>query len=112
MGTHPIFESDFDCLTDKMKLIVLTAVLQVTVALHKSFGSDSFAPIQHETVFPDAHNSGKKKNVWKKTVGKTSPKSGILAYKDKAFSFVKKQYASYMKNISIEKIIATQIAAV
>merc|ERR1712147_130466 len=29
MGTHPIFESDFDCLTGKMKLLFFTAVLQL-----------------------------------------------------------------------------------
>jgi len=32
MGTHPIFESDFDCLTDKM--LILSLALGVVVARH------------------------------------------------------------------------------
>ena len=61
--------------------------------------------------FPDAHNAGKKKNVWKKTVG-SEKKSAFASYKDKAATFVRRQYNNYMKDMSIEKIIATQIAAV
>ena len=76
--------------------------------------SGQFAPIvSHSDNFEDAHNSAKKKNVWKKTVGKSATqKNVIIGYTDKIASFVKKQYKSYVKNITIEKIIATQIGAV
>ena len=63
--------------------------------------------------FPDAHNAGKKKNVWKKTVGKEAVKTGsFAAYSSKITGFLKKTYRTYTKDFSIEKLIATQIGAV
>ena len=63
--------------------------------------------------FPDAHNAGKKKNPWKKTVGKAPVKTGSFgAIQSQITGFLKKTYKSYTKELSIEKLIATQIAAV
>merc|ERR1711953_974465 len=33
MGTHPIFESDFDCLTDMVEVVALTAEVVVPIAI-------------------------------------------------------------------------------
>merc|ERR1712187_112612 len=33
MGTHPIFESDFDCLTDEMDQIQIESQIQAQIAL-------------------------------------------------------------------------------
>merc|ERR1711953_1230150 len=40
MGTHPIFESDFDCLTEKMKLSAILASLAVAQSDDSSSGLD------------------------------------------------------------------------
>ena len=76
--------------------------------------SVSFHPVlPNLNDFPDAHNSGKKKNPWKKTVGKAPVKAGSFgAIQSQITGFLKKTYKSYTKELSIEKLIATQIAAV
>merc|ERR1712176_1641452 len=46
MGTHPIFESDFDCLTDKMKLSLIVLNLSLVTAIedcYKLIGVDKKA---------------------------------------------------------------------
>merc|ERR1712130_202731 len=111
MGTHPIFESDFDCLA-AMKLVLFAFLFEFAAAIADSHQKPSFAPILPAIDdFPLAHNAGKKKNVWKKTVG-GEKKSVFASYKEKTVTFVRRHYNNYMKDMSIEKIIATQIAAV
>merc|ERR1712226_1188785 len=45
MGTHPIFESDFDCLTDPMKLFNYLAAILVPNAFARSAGRFQAGPI-------------------------------------------------------------------
>jgi len=40
MGTHPIFESDFDCLTEKMAKIIILSLLAAVLACPWDKGMD------------------------------------------------------------------------
>merc|ERR1712227_233784 len=113
MGTHPIFESDFDCLTEH-EHTDSSDNFESCLASSKFSNKVSFHPVlPNLNDFPDAHNSGKKKNPWKKTVGKAPVKAGSFgAIQSRITGFLKKTYKSYTKELSIEKLIATQIAAV
>jgi len=98
-----------------MKFVVFVLIFDLSISVSDSFSNEQkLAPISADSNnFEDAHNSAKKKNVWKKTVGKNvTQKNMFNTYKDKIITFAKRHYNSYMKDMSIEKIIATQIAAV
>merc|ERR1711937_839434 len=53
MGTHPIFESDFDCLTD-MKLLGLLCVFAAINAAMETVNERTCKPLEYYT--PHAHN--------------------------------------------------------
>jgi len=75
MGTHPIFESDFDCLTDKSKktwisslsvnMTDLNRIEVVAVVLQKSAISDKFILplVQDPSIMNSIQHNLKKKPV-------------------------------------------------
>merc|ERR1712131_137231 len=51
MGTHPIFESDFDCLTEKIKKMLRFACLRTSNVRPLKFNSNLFARQRRQTNF-------------------------------------------------------------